>query len=474
MDIHTIISNNSFMEKRMNKGLKIVAATVFLTLAIWIGSKIYFQDVFEMTWPKYIAKAASLSAVILMCWSVILSARFRFVENWFGGLDRVYQAHKKIGKTAFLLILIHPIFLAVNKLPSIELFIRNFWFLSIENSTYNLGHNVGILAISLMTILIALSVYIKIPYHIWKKSHELFGLVLVLAIFHVLIVNQDVATYPLLSFWIYGVFIFTIYSLIYIQILYKFFGPRFNYRISDIEVVDKSLELTMTPENKIMDYHPGQFAYISFCNKKISREAHPYSISYSPQKDGQVKFGIKQLGDYTETLVDLEIGNRAILYGPYGKFGDKFVNSNKDCVFVGGGIGITPFLGMWDYKLANSDFKPAVDVFYVVGESLEGSFDNDMQKIAIKNKYENNVTHSDCSYELYESNKNGYITADYIIGKTGNSKDKLFFMCGPRVMCDGLINDLKKHGVRNSQIIMEDFNILHFPKRKTLADWLKF
>jgi predicted ferric reductase len=173
-----------------------VTISVFITIVIWLGSKWYFKDWFDDP-NKYIAKAASLSATILMCWCILLSTRNYLLENFFGGLDKVYQIHKRIGRLGFFLIILHPVFVAL----------------------------------LIMFILMAFTLWIKIPYHYWKKMHEWFGLVILLVVLHVIVVNKDVTAYPLLAVWVYGFLAIALVSFIYIRFLYKIWGPRFIYTV---------------------------------------------------------------------------------------------------------------------------------------------------------------------------------------------------------------------------------------------------
>ena len=80
----------------------VIHLTVALTLVLWMASKWYYQDWFDNPF-KYPAKAASLTATVLMCWAVLLSTRWRFLEDHFGGMDKVYQVHKRIGRWAFFI-----------------------------------------------------------------------------------------------------------------------------------------------------------------------------------------------------------------------------------------------------------------------------------------------------------------------------------------------------------------------------------
>lgn len=48
-------------------------------------------------------------------------------------------------------------------------------------------------------------------------------------------------------------------------------------------------------------------------------------------------------------------GEEVIAYGPYGMLSDAFLNSPRDCVCIGAGVGITPFIGMWALALHTYD-----------------------------------------------------------------------------------------------------------------------
>ena len=130
------------------QNLKPVVLTVAITLAIWLGSKWVFNDWFDNPF-KYPAKAASLSATVLFCWCVLLSTRNRLLERYFHGLDKVYQVHKRLGKAAFWLILLHPLFLALDRLPDLAAFLHRLWFIAPQGDRYLLGHNLGVGALLL-------------------------------------------------------------------------------------------------------------------------------------------------------------------------------------------------------------------------------------------------------------------------------------------------------------------------------------
>ena len=456
---------------------------VGITLAIWLVSKWYYEDWFTNPY-KYVAKTASLSATVLMCCSIMLSTRWGFFEDFFGGLDKVYQVHKRIGRYAFFLILLHPVFLAVDRLPDIPAFLLAMWFHYPEGDRYLWGQNVGVAALIGFAGLIALTLWIRIPYHRWKKIHEYFGVLLLIVAIHIFLVKADVARYPFLTAWMYGLLGLALCSFIFIRFLYRRWGPRFDYCVSGIERVGDVLEVTFTPHNKKMDFRPGQFVYLVVHRKGITPEPHPYSIACGYNLEAKLKLGIKQVGDHTRTLDRLDPGDPVTLYGPYGYFSDAFLRADRDCVFIGAGIGITPFIGMWHVALHSEERydlaqvpqpirklhpeilktwkSPKVSLFFVCRTLEEASFDNDIQNEVILSQFHGfpQLEKRGHHYELYLSSQQGRISAGYIDQHSpGGVTDKYLFLCGPSPMVFALIQQFKAMGIKRNQIIVEDFNL---------------
>ncbi len=461
-----------------------ILISLAITLTIWLGSKWYYHDWFDDPF-KYPAKAASLTAVILMFWSILLSTRIRLVEDHFGGLDNVYQVHKSLGKWAFYVIIVHPVCLAAHKLPDVSDFLQRLWFLRTGGFRYWVGHNLGVATFLLMFGLIAVTLWIKIPYHIWKRTHEFFGLVLLAVIIHVYVVERDIAAYPLLGLWMYGILGIAAVSYVYIRFLYRFLGPRYRYRVEEIERGDEILEITLAPEGEKMDFKPSQFVYLVIHKQGITPEPHPYSIASGYNLKSRFKLGIKKTGDHTRSLDLLEKDDPVTVYGPYGHFSKRFLAAERDCVFVGGGIGITPFIGMWHVALHSEERlsedevsqkletlhpevmqsweSPLVALFYVCVTEDQASFDKNIRNEVILSHFQGFKAFEERGhhYELYIDSRQGLITADYINGRVqGELKQRNIFLCGPAPMVDALTGQFDAMGIPREQIITEDFNLI--------------
>jgi Na+-transporting NADH:ubiquinone oxidoreductase subunit NqrF len=53
------------------------------------------------------------------------------------------------------------------------------------------------------------------------------------------------------------------------------------------------------------------------------------------------------------------------------------------------------------------------------------------------------------------------ITIEYLAAQVGAGfKDRNFFLCGPTVMVEALIKQLRALGIPDEQIVVEDFNLV--------------
>ena len=317
-----------------------------------------------------------------------------------------------------------------------------------------------------------------------EKVHEVFGLVLLLVIAHVYTVDRNVAAYPLLRGWMYGLFALAAASGLYIRFLYRFLGPHCPYAVSRVERCGDILEITFSPAGKKMDFRPGQFVYLVVRKPGISREPHPFSIASGYRLNAELKLGIRMIGDYTRTLDRLEEGDAVTFYGPYGHFGDRFLSADRDCVFIGGGIGITPFLGMWHVALHTEERldagdvpepirhvhpeilkswkSPRVHLFYVCRNDADASFDDDIRgEIAASRSLGfAPLEERDHVYELYLSESRGRISAAYIHRQVkGGATDRMIFLCGPPAMMETLTRQFRDLGVPGDRIVFESYSL---------------
>lgn len=430
--------------KRKWLGYAAVTASLLISYALWLGAMAAADEWYDNPW-KYPAKVGSHGALVLMCWAIILATRFRAVERLFGGLDKVYQAHRHIGEAAFGLILLHPVFLAVAAAETAGDFFRYWWFDGWVRTT-------GLIALTVLILLGALSFSRKIAYHWWKRSHDIFGLLLLLIVFHAVVSNGEIMRYPVLRVW-HGMWVAAAFgAYAYIHVFYRFFGPRYEYVTASVEEVgDGITEVTLTPTGRRLQAQPGQFVYLSLKTDVVNKEPHPFSISSAPEAAG-LRLSIKRLGDWTQGVAQLKLGQTARVWGPYGYFAKVLLEQPLlPVVMIGGGIGITPFLSIV-LSAAFAKRRGRSTLIYAVPDQASAVYLPVLQERAQELAHFN--------VEVHLSDEAGYLDRGYLDRAVGQPLPEcLFMVCGPPPLMAAMRTLLAEAGVEAKQVIVEDFEI---------------
>ena len=382
-----------------------------------------------------------LVGMTLFSINLILAGRFKFLDKYFKGLDKVYANHHKFGAIAFSMLLFHPLFLVV-KYAIVSLRDAGLFFVPFVDIYITWG----IISLILMIILLAITFYTNFKYQIWKFTHKFMTLAFVFAILHTFYISSDISRNNFLRYYIFTLAFIGLVMSVRKAFLDRVFIKKFKYKVRNTNKLNQDIvEVEMEPLNQRMIFVPGQFAFFSFLGKGVSAESHPFSMS-SSIKENNLKIIAKNLGDYTDDLKDLKSGDRVLIDGPYGNFSYKKVN-NKNQIWIAGGIGITPFLSM--IKTLPSDYK--VDLYYSVRENKDAIRVGELQEVARRNP--------NFRYKLWVTNDKGYINAGLVSSLSGSFNDKEIFLCGPTAFMQSLENQFTASGVDIKKIHYENFSL---------------
>lgn len=389
-----------------------------------------------------LGQITGLAGLVVFSINFILAGRFAFMENFFGGVNKMYVYHQKTGKSALIILLIHPFLLtasqAVISLDAVATFLTPGppW-----------SRTFGTIALIILVVLVSITLYVKnsLKYETWKLTHKLLGLSLFFASLHVLLIPSDITINPFLRIYILGFAALAIASYLYRVLLGNWLIKRYTYKVTATKKVAKSvIEITLSPTNQSFSYKSGQFIFVRFLDKQFGREIHPFSIS-SQSGNGELTITVKQLGDFTRSLSKLRKGMQAQIEGPYGKF--TFSNyPNKKQIWIAGGIGITPFVGM-ARELQSKDYK--VDLYYSVKFKEQAAYLEELSRLSKTNK----------NFRLIKrfTDAEGLMDLAMIKKKSGSVTNKDIFLCGPPGMMRFFRKQFLLAGVQNSQIHSEEF-----------------
>ncbi|MCC7543226.1 ferric reductase-like transmembrane domain-containing protein [bacterium] len=389
---------------------------------------------------KSLANIGAFAGTILYSWSVILSARWRWVEKLFGGLDKVYHWHHITGGLSFLLLALHPFFLTIRLAGIRPDKLSSLWVLG---SNWQL--NFGIIALYAMLLILPATVFLRLRYQVFLWIHRILGLVFFSGFIHAFLASQGNLAKSQLLWWYVMVFcLLAVYAFFYHSILGRFVPGRFRYAVAQVRKHgDSTVDIILEPKGRLMNFMAGQFAFVSFVGHPISDEAHPYSMASSSQQR-QLRFIVKVLGDFTASLLALKPGTTAYIEGPHGGFTFRHVRGSKQ-VWIAGGIGVTPFLAM---AQALPSKRYSVDFYYCTPSSAEAYFMPEFQAIAKRNP--------NFRLHLFCQDKEGFLTAD-ILSKQHDCQRTDFLICGPPPMMRAIHDGLRKQGVGEKHILYEDF-----------------
>jgi predicted ferric reductase len=414
-----------------------IIALIALNLTLWLVFPPQ-NDGRPTYWTQYLGEMFSTSAVLLMTCGIILSTRARFLEPFFGGLDKMYMTHKNVAIAAILLILAH--FFIMTTTPDVLTSIT-----------------IGKLALIGLLLSVGLALapripfwgrMVRLPYHVWRQVHRFTGAFFILGIFHfigmeVLLIHRT----PVVRAYVFPIVIFGAAVYLYKELLQGRLKKHFSYRVEQVQRMRGSVvEVSLLPQESRVPFRAGQFLFIGFPRETRLKEMHPFTISSAPG-DEQLKLTIKSSGDFTHDLHSgLQAGATARIDGGYGMFDYKQGTARQ--VWIAGGIGLTPFLSWLRDFGERLDFE--IDFFYSVRTEEEALFLDEFQAAADR--------HAAFRFHPVFSNRDGRLDAAKIETISGPLAGKEVFLCGPVVMTEALVRQLAARGVRPAQIHFEEFN----------------
>jgi predicted ferric reductase len=206
-------------------------------------------------------------------------------------------------------------------------------------------------------------------------------------------------------------------------------------------------------------YQPGQFGFFSFRSDEIVEEEHPFSISSGNTVD-HMSITVKELGDFTRQIKHLKAGDKVYVDAPYGRFSYLNHMNEKDLVFIAGGVGITPMISMLRHMMA---FEPNRKVTLLWGMNLLSDYIMKVEFEKILDAMPNMTIIPVIAQDKEYQGEKGYIDHEKLQRLLQEQLLKPsstgYYLCGPPVLMDNSIANLKKLGVNDKYIHFERFSL---------------
>lgn len=422
-----------------------------LALLWLVAEPLVFQSTGLFAWRDPMVQLSGLLAMGCMSLAMVLALRPRWPEGWLHGLDKMYRLHKWLGIATLVAATIHWLWAKGPKWAvgwglltrpargprrviddPVEAFLAGY---------RGLAEGLGEWAFYAAAALIVLALLKFFPYRLFYKTHRLLAAAYLVLAFHAVVLVK-------FSYWASPIGWLTALLLAAgcwaaVIVLLRRVGL-------ERQVEGRIVNLTYYPGVKALEaeiemaagwpgHKAGQFA---FAMSDQAEGPHPYTIASAWRPDDpKITFITKGLGDHTSKLPEkLRIGQPVRVEGPYGRF--TFDDACPVQIWIGGGIGITPFIGRMKHmamRKASPDWPPGQQVHL-----FHSTADEDPDALA---KLAADAANAQVTLHVLVDARDGRLTGERIRAAVPEWQQASIWFCGPAGFGEALKLDFQTHGL---------------------------
>ena len=390
-------------------------------------------------------KLCGILVSLLLLLQLLLTSRLTVI-NRFLALDSMAIQHKHNGVAIVALITAHALLILVPEgLGNLPIGLE-FWPEMVGAGLY--------LFILGLTIVSLFRERIRIPHHIWLRLHRIGGFITAMLVMaHIRFVSESFKTGPPEI----ALYVLTaLFLLLGLRRLVSFLLPPWNYQVESNEELNPTIHhITLAKTTRHpFDFFPGQFAFLRLAHPLTGTEAHPFSLSSSPDATGKITFSIRSSGDWTGKIASIPTDTKAFVDGPYGQFTHLHTHNAPAIIFIAGGIGITPMLSMLQYMAQTNEQRP-VHLIWSCRNQKDVIFQKELDKITRK------LPHGTIDYHLTGGpTGKGYLAEEHLDALLGEyPRNSTIFLCGPPFMTAAIRGHLTAAGFLRRNIHFEFFTL---------------
>jgi len=226
-------------------------------------------------------------------------------------------------------------------------------------------------------------------------------------------------------------------------------------------------EFSVADEYKPDWDHFNIWQYESVVNETVIRA---YSMANYPEEKGIIMLNVRIAsppprteglppGQMSSYIFNLKEGDEVTISGPFGEFFAK--ETEAEMVFVGGGAGMAPMRSHIFDQLERIKTDRKITFWYGARSKREMFYVEDFDRLAAEHdNFEWHVALSDPQEEDDWTGKTGFIhnvLHENYLNDHVAPEDCEFYMCGPPMMNQAVINMLHDLGVEDENILLDDF-----------------
>ena len=213
-----------------------------------------------------------------------------------------------------------------------------------------------------------------------------------------------------------------------------------------------------------------RFNMWQFVSKVDDPVSRAYSMASYPGEEGIIMLNVRIAspppnmpnvppGKMSSFIFNLKPGDEVTISGPFGEFFAR--ETDNEMVFIGGGAGMAPMRSHIFDQFRRLHTDRQVSFWYGARSSREAFYQEDFDEIAAENEnFEWHLALSDPPPEDNWTGATGFIhqvVYDQYLKDHPAPEDIEYYMCGPPMMNQAVINMLLDLGVEPENILLDDF-----------------
>lgn len=436
-------------------------------------------------WLDELSSAMAMLAFNIILLEFLTSGKIAWLSKWMG-INWVLQIHQLFSRTAILLLLSHPFLYSLPNHPSYAPGPPTDSYLGMNGSTLTTGL-LGLITLGALVGLAITRNNSKTSYESWRASHAIMALVVASAGLHHTLHAGRYAQEPWVMHYWQLAFSLALISLAWVYVIQPIIQKSHPYRVSSIKQLAHNiweLSICSIKPNAHLNYQAGQFVWLKLKSFMPLYE-NPFSISSAPTKPAhELSFIIKDLGDFTHHVTELNAGDLVYVSQAYGNFGQsiqsdtKSIRKDTPLVLIAGGVGIAPMISLLR-QLITSQGEINQPIHLIYGNRIEDQI-IDLSKLIDFSAFKNlTITHIVSEPSASWTGLTGVLdqtTLQQALDKTkGMNSDAQYLVCGAAEMIDGVEYALEALSVNIHQIDSEKFQYDFTQKtariRRSLIGW---
>jgi predicted ferric reductase len=400
-----------------------------------------------------LGRLTGIGGLAFLLVAAILSCRVPGFDRPFGGLTKLWQTHHKLGGVALLLLLAHPVLLALAAAEvSLSAAAQTLIPAGLQWPTLW-----GWLALLVMMVFLAPSFafFGEPEYQRWRNIHRLAAVAVVAGLAHTFLVARTIAEPVNTVIWL--VLAIAAVAAVAYRLVFSRGVGRLSYSVAEVARPAKNIvELSLDPRGQHLTHEAGQFVYLAPYDRTLAAgcgEEHPYTLSSAPGEPC-LRVAIKDLGDASRAIQRISLGSEVRIEGPYGDF---FADSGPGTaeIWIAGGIGITPFLGRARHfaRLAEGGGEDSdAHLVYCVQDEARAHFHDELRELADRLP--------GLRLTMHYFYREGPLRREFLDEHCPDFRERQAYTCGPNPLMNLAIDILTDADVPRDRIHSEEFQLL--------------